>query len=85
MWLHALDISYDGALAPQEREGAREVAEEGGRKGGRVESELTASELIHPQSSRRECSSVILFAERASEREQEEGGRGRSVIQRLSE
>lgn len=34
MWLHALDISYDGALAPQEREGAREVAEEGGRKGG---------------------------------------------------
>ena len=35
MWLHALDISYDGALAPQEREGAREVAEEGGREGGR--------------------------------------------------
>lgn len=30
MWLHALDISYDGALAPQEREGARE----GGREGG---------------------------------------------------
>lgn len=35
MWLHALDISYDGALAPLEREGAREVAEEkeGGREG----------------------------------------------------
>jgi len=70
MWLHALDISYDGALAPQEREGAREVAEEE-EQGGRVESELTASELIHPQSSRRECSSVILFAERERERRRE--------------
>lgn len=30
MWLHALDISYDRVLAPQEREGAREVAEEEG-------------------------------------------------------
>lgn len=70
MWLHALDISYDGALAPQEREGAREVAVE--EEGGRVEPELTASELIHPQSSRRECSSFILFAEK--ERERERGG-----------
>lgn len=76
MWLHALDISYDGALAPQEREGAGEVAaeeeEEGRKEGGRVERELTASELIHPQSSRRECSSVILFSD--GERERERGG-----------
>lgn len=81
MWLHALDISYDGALAPQEREGPREVAVEeleGGREGGRVECELTASELIHPQSSRRECSSVILFSEREREKGEEER-RGRSV------
>lgn len=78
MWLHALDISYDGALAPQEREGAREVAveEEEEEEGGRVEPELTASELIHPQSSRRECSSFILFAEKERG---EEGRRGRSV------
>lgn len=31
MWLHALDISYDGALAPQEREVAEE--KEGGEVG----------------------------------------------------
>lgn len=30
MWLHALDISYDGALAPQEREVAEK---EGGEVG----------------------------------------------------
>lgn len=68
---HALDISYDGALAPREREGARE----GGCKGGRVESELMASELIHPPSLRRECGSVILFAERESEGRRREAER----------
>lgn len=72
---HALDISYDGGLAPREREGARE----GGCKGGRVESELMASELIHPPppppSLRRECGSVILFAERESEGRRREAER----------
>lgn len=70
MWLHASDVSYDGAQAPQERAGAR-----GGSSGGRVEPELTASELIHPPSAKRDRSSVILFAERRGE----EGLRGRSL------
>lgn len=79
MWLRASDISYDGALAPREREAAEE--EGGGRRAGcRVESELTASELIQPQSSKRECGSVILLTEAVRG-----GGRGRSVSRRASE
>lgn len=35
MWLHALDISYDRALAPQEREGGSKGG--GGTMGGRGE------------------------------------------------
>lgn len=70
MWLHASDVSYDGARAPQGRAGARggEVAAE-----GRVEPELTASELIHPPSAKRDRSSVIPFAERQGRRDWEGG------------
>ncbi|KAK5620171.1 hypothetical protein CRENBAI_001243, partial [Crenichthys baileyi] len=55
-------ITYDRALAPRARE--EEEEEEVVVGGGWLESELTASELIQAQSSRRECSSVILLAER---------------------
>lgn len=86
MRLHALDISYDGALAPQEREGVREEDWEGGGERGRAgsESELTASELIHPPgraNEERENNYVILYTEeREGEREgSRQGGRGRSV------
>ncbi|MEQ2215436.1 hypothetical protein XENOCAPTIV_001029 [Xenoophorus captivus] len=75
MWLHALDISYDRALAPRAREEEEdeEVVVVMGREVW-LESELTASELIQAQSSRRECSSVILLAERVigGERQREE-------------
>lgn len=64
MWLHASDASYDEAQAPQERAGAG-----GGSSRGRVEPELTASELIHPPCATRDRSSVILFAERQGRRD----------------
>lgn len=64
MWLHASDVSYDGARAPQEKAGAR-----GGSSGGWVEPELTASELIHRPCATRDRSSVILFAERQGRRD----------------
>lgn len=68
MWLHASDVSYDGAQAQQERAGAK-----GGSSGGRVEPQLTASELIHPPSAKRDRSSVILFAERRGRRNRKGG------------
>lgn len=74
MWLHASDVSYDGARAPQGRADARgEVAAE-----GRVEPELTASELIHPPSAKRDRSSVIPFAERQGRRDGEGGASARA-------
>lgn len=57
----------------------REVAE---KEGGSVESELTASELIHHPSLRRECISVILFAERERVRD---GGREREECKPVTE
>lgn len=73
MWLRALDISYDGALAPQEMEAA-EKEEEEKEAGCWLESELTESELIQPQSLQRVCGSVVFLTERVRG-----GGRGRSV------
>lgn len=48
--------------------GGGEVAAE-----GRVKPELTASELIHPPSAKRDRSSVIPFAERQGRRDWEGG------------
>lgn len=53
----------------------------GGGGEGRVEPELTASELIHPPSAKRDRSSVIPFAERQGE----EGRGGRGLSPRLSQ
>lgn len=76
MWLHASDVSYDGARAPQGRAGARVGGGGSGGGGGegRVEPELTASELIHPPSAKRDRSSVIPFAERQGGGGTGEGG-----------
>lgn len=76
MWLRALDISYDGALAPQETEAAEKEEEEEKEAGCWLESELTASELIQPQSLKSECGSVVPLTEGVRG-----GGRGRSVRQ----
>lgn len=41
MWLHALDISYEGALAPHEREGVK-----GGSRGGRGRERTLSSQQV---------------------------------------
>lgn len=59
----------------------RRAGARGGSSGGRVEPELTASELIHPPSAKRDCSSVIRFCRETGE----EGLRGRGLSPCLSQ
>lgn len=87
MRLHALDISYDGALAPQEREGVREEEWEGGGERGRAgsESELTASELIHPpgERARRERTTTSFSTQRSRREREREAGREGEKCERM--